>query len=113
MFRFAGLERNRNRSCTFAMEPLSLDRRVQRGQLSPAQLFRRMSLFRRLLLISHHESETLFRVFSLCASMNRLPTFFFTPPCMPRLAWLRPFWPKFFETRGLTSQQIGFLLAPS
>ena len=72
------------------MEPLSLDRRVQRGQLSPAQLFRRLWLVRQLLLISHHESETLFRVFRLCASMNQLPTFFFTPPCTPRLAWLRP-----------------------
>ena len=33
--------------------------------------------------------------FSLCASMDRLPAFFFTPHCMPRLAWLRSFGQNF------------------
>src|SRR6266705_2125952 len=94
------------------MELLRLDRRDQRGQVPPAQLFGRTSLVCRLLLISHHESETLFRVFRLCASMNRLPTFFFTPPCTRRLAWRRLFVPRDVLSSGIFCEILSFPKLP-
>src|SRR5256885_17126898 len=43
--------------------------------------------------------------------MDRSPTFCFTQPLYAAFGVASPFWPKFFETRALTSQQIGLILA--
>ena len=50
---------------------------------------------RKLLRISHHESEAIFRIFRLCATTDRLVTLFFTQLCTLHLAWPRPFGQNF------------------
>jgi MFS family permease len=51
-----------------------------------------------------------FRGLSLCASKGPIAYIILYVALYAAFGAASPFWPKFFETRGLTSQQIGLIL---
>src|SRR5438874_13697627 len=66
---------------------------------------------RKLLRISHHESEAIFRIFRAVRNHGPIGYIVLYAAMYAAFGVASPFWPKYFETRGLSSQQIGLLLA--